>query len=139
MTTNTERLTAFLEHLELFDYPVPSGDPEVVILWPGIQEEPPEEGYWLEPKLFPGEPVDRSWDNNSCAHPRGFFQVKVYYRVRPDLGVIGPSMLADAIIAYFPKGTAIADVRIKKEPYQSSPVDEDASRSFIPVTIHYTT
>ena len=131
--TTTERFVAFMEHLDSFVYL-----PQPPIMWPGIQSDPPDTGYCLEPKLFPNEPEDPAWDDDACARPIGFFQVKVYFRVRPDTGLVGPSTLADAIIDHFSKGTVIGDVRVKKQPHQSPVVDDDASRSFIVVTAHYT-
>lgn len=130
--TATVILNACLELLEDFVYV-----PQPVVMWPGIQTDPPDEGFWLEPKLFPNENMDPAWDDDACARVRGFFQIKVYYRVRPDAGVIQPMQLADALIAHYPKGTVLGPVRVRKKPYQSPYIDEDASRSFIPVTVPY--
>ena len=63
-------------------------DPLPAILWPGIQETPPETGMWLQPGHFPNEPHDIAWDNGACVDTRGFAQVLVYFR--PGQGVIDP-------------------------------------------------
>lgn len=125
-----------MELMEDFSYPVPSGQPEVVVLWPGIQSDPPDEGFWLEPKLFPNENTDPAWNDDSCAIARGFFQIKVYWRVRENPGMVAPMALADALIAHFPKGTTLGPVRVRKKPHQSPAIPED-DRSFIPVTVPY--
>lgn len=92
---------------------------------------------WLRPGLFPNEPVDRAWDNDACTEDRGFFQILVCYRPRPKMGQIEPSLLADALISHFTKGTELGPVRVKKRPHQSPAVVYDASESFIPVTVYY--
>ena len=129
MSTTDIREAAF-QKLQLFAY-----SPQPEILWPGIQETPPEAGIWLEPEFFPNEPNDIAWDNDSCVDTRGFFQILIYFR--PGQGQIEPSEIADALIAYFPKGSDLGPVRIRKRPWQSPSVTEDASKLFIPVTIPY--
>jgi len=129
MSTTTILRAAF-DLLIDFEY-----DPAPEILWPAHQNEPPDTGIWLEPNLFPAETIDIAWDNDSCVDTRGFFQVLIYFR--PQQGQIEPCELADALIAYFAKGTAIGPVRVLKRPWQSPIVVEDASKLFIPVTIVY--
>jgi hypothetical protein len=128
--STTDILEAAFQKLETFVY---SPSPE--ILWPGIQENPPESGMWLQPGFFPNEPEDLSWDNDACLDTRGFFQVLIYFR--PGQGLLDPSELADALIAHFPKGLDLGPVRIRKRPWQSPAVIEDASKLFIPVTVPY--
>lgn len=132
MSAATEILTAFLARLKLFTY-----SPQPDVLWPGIQADPPDEGMWLKPAFFPNRNRDRHWDDDGCVERRGFFRVLVYYRVRPDLGQIVPSELADAIVAHFPKGTELGPVCVIEEPSQDPAIDEDPSKSYIPVTIRY--
>jgi hypothetical protein len=128
--STTAILEAAFEKLELFVY-----SPQPEILWPGIQETPPGSGIWLQPRLFPNEPDDISWDNDSCVNTRGFFQILIYFR--PGQGQIDPSEMADALIDFFPKGSDLGPVRIRKRPWQSPSVTEDASKLFIPVTVPY--
>ena len=109
--------------------------PQPAIFYPGLQNDPPESGMWLEAKVFPNEPADIAWDNDACVDTRGFFQVSVYFR--PGQGVIEPARLADALIAFFPKGSDLGTVRVRKRPWQSPVVTEDSSKLFIPVTIPY--
>lgn len=130
--TATTIMEACFEHLLDFAY-----SPQPDILFPGIQSETPEEGVWLVPGFFPGEPVDRIWDNDGCAEQRGFFQVLVYFRTRPQTGLIEPSEVADAIVDHFPKGLELGPVRVRKRPWLSPVIVEDSSKSFIPVTISY--
>jgi hypothetical protein len=102
-----------------------------------MQSDPPDSGMWLKSGYFPNEPIDRIWDNDACVETRGFFQILVCYRVRPDIGQLAPSALADALIDHFPKGLALGAVRVRKRPWQSPAVVEDSSKSFIPVTVAY--
>jgi len=128
----TTILGAFLEHLDDFVY-----SPQPVILWPGLQSNPPESGMWLQSNFFPNEPIDRVWGYETCVEARGFFQVSVHFRVNPGTGQLAPSLLADAIIDHFPKGLVLGPVRVRKRAWQSPAIVQDASRSFIPVTIPY--
>lgn len=128
--STTSIMQAAFDLLKVFVY-----SPQPDIMWPGIQETPPETGIWLEPGFFPNEPNDIAWDNDACVDTRGFFQILIYFR--PGQGLIDPSELADALIAYFPKGSDLGPVRVRKRPWQSPSVVEDASRLFIPVTIPF--
>jgi hypothetical protein len=128
--STTEILTAAFDHLIAFVY-----SPQPEIMWPGIQSTPPEAGMWLEPGFFPNEPDDIAWDDDSCVDTRGFFQILVYFR--PGQGQIDPSELADALIAHYPKGTELGAVRVRKRPWQSPAVTDDASKLFIPITVPY--
>jgi len=128
--STTEIMEAAFEKLVAFTYA-----PQPEILWPGIQEEPPQAGLWLQPGFFPNEPEDIAWDNDSCVDTRGFFQVLIYFR--PGQGQIDPSELADSLIAFFPKGLALGPVRVRKRPWQSPMITQDASKLYIPVTIPY--
>ncbi len=123
-------LEAALQKLESFVHL-----PQPQILWPGIQETPPKNGMWLQPGFFPNEPDDLAWDNDACVDTRGFFQILVYFR--PGQGPLDPSKLADTLIAFFPKGLDLGPVRVRKRPWQSPMVTEDASKLYIPVTIPY--
>jgi len=128
--STTAIIEAALQKMETFTH-----SPQPSILYPGIQSEPPESGMWLQPSVFPNEPGNIAWDNDSCVDTRGFFQILVYFR--PGQGVIDPSELADALIAFFPKGSDLGPVRIRKRPWQSPAVTEDASKLFIQVTVPY--
>ena len=128
--STTDILEAAFQKLQAFSY-----SPQPEILWPGIQETPPEEGMWLEANFFPGDPVDIAWDNDACVDTRGWFQITVYFR--PGQGQIEPSELADALIAHFPKGTVLGAVRVRQRPYQKALITEDASKLFIDVIVPY--
>jgi len=128
--STTDIIEAAFQKLETFGY-----SPQPEILYPGIQNEPPQAGIWLQPGVFPNEPQDIAWDDDSCVDTRGFVQVLVYFR--PGQGVIEPSELADALIAFFPKGLQLGPVRVRKRPWQSPVIVEDSSKLFIPVTIPY--
>lgn len=130
--TTTAIMTAFFDRLNAFVY-----SPEPIILMPGVQTTPPADGFSLEPLHFPNEPVDRGWEDDSCPEQRGYFRIFVCFRPRPKTGLINPSALADALIAHFPKGTVLGSVRVKKTPWQTSAITEDASKSYIPITIEY--
>jgi hypothetical protein len=128
--STTDILEAAFQKLASFVY-----SPAPEILWPGIQETPPESGMWLQPGFFPNEPEDMAWDDDACVDTRGFFQILIYFR--PGQGLVAPSELADALIAFFPKGFELGPVRVRKRPWQSPAVTEDASKLFIPVTVPY--
>ncbi len=121
---------AAFDRLDSFNY-----SPQPDVLWPGLQETPPETGMWLQPKLSPGESGDIAWDNDSCINTTGMFQILVYFR--PGHGQIEPSELADALIEFFPKGTELGPVRVRKQPWQTPMVTEDASSLYIPVMVPY--
>ena len=129
MSATDIRQAAF-EKLETFVF-----DPQPEILWPGKSSNPPEAGMWLQPAVFPNEPNDIAWDNDACVDTRGWFQILVYFR--PGQGVIVPSQLADALIAFFPKGSALDAVRVRKRPWQSPVITQDSSKLYIPVTVPY--
>jgi hypothetical protein len=128
--STTDILEAAFQKLKAFVY-----SPAPEILWPGVNEDPPQSGMWLQPGFFPNEPEDIAWGDDSCVDTRGFFQILVYYR--PGQGQEAPSEMADALIAFFPKGLALGPVRVRKRPWQSPAVTEDGSKLFIPVTIPY--
>lgn len=128
--STTDILDAALAKLETFTYV-----PQPEILWPGIQAEPPDEGIWLQVRFAPNEPYDLAWDDDACVDTRGHLRILVYFR--PGQGQIIPSELADALIAFYPKGSDLGPVRVRKRPWQSPMVTEDASKLYIPVTIPY--
>ncbi len=127
--STTEITRAAFDRLLAFGF-----NPQPEIMWPGIGSDPPASGMWLEPGMFPNEPDDIAWDDESCVNASGFFQVLVHYR--PEQGHEEPVVLADAIICYFPKGLALGPVRVFKRGWQSLSV-EDSSDVFIPITIPY--
>jgi hypothetical protein len=129
MSTTTDITRAAFDKLTDFSY-----DPQPDILWPGLQTKPPATGLWLEPELFPDEPEDIAWDDESCVETRGFFQILVHYR--PGEGSRNPVLLADALIRHFQKGEALGPVRIVERAWQGTPVDS-SDELFIPVTIPY--
>lgn len=128
--STTEILEAALAKLETFVYV-----PQPEIMWPGIQEDPPQEGIWLQIRFNPNEPHDDAWSNDACIDTRGHLRILVYFR--PGQGQLVPSELADALIAFYPKGSALGPVRVSKRPWQSPMVTEDSSKLFIPVTVPY--
>ena len=128
--STTEILQAGIDKLKSFVY-----DPQPEILYPGVGEDPPDTGMWLVLKFFPNEPKDIAWDNDGCVDTRGFFRVLVF--LRPGQGQLDPSELADALIAFFPKGLVLGSVRVRKRPWQSPMIVPDASKSYISVTIPY--
>ena len=128
MSTNI--LRACFDLLDTLSYsPMPE------ILWPGKQQKPPEEGFWLEAGYFPNEPQDDTWGADSCAEDRGFFQVLVGYR--KGAGEIAPSELADAVVALFPKATSLDGVQVRKRATRGPAFVDQGDKLFIPVTIYY--
>ena len=133
---STEILTACLTRLQAFSY-----SPEVPVLYPGVNQEPPDTGPWIEASLFPNEPRDNSWDPSQCAEDRGFFQMLVGYR--PGMvfaglyGEVAASEVADALVAWFPKAYELGGVRVMKRGTRGPSYVEDGNKLFIPLTIHY--
>lgn len=128
MSTNI--LLSCFQQLETLDY-----SPAPEILWPGLNQTPPDSGLWLEASFFPNEPLDRTWQADSCAEQRGFFQVLVGYR--PGDGEVAPSELADAVLSLFPKGTDLNGVVVIKQPTRGPSFVDDGNKLFIPVTVNY--
>jgi hypothetical protein len=128
MSTNI--LTACFERLQTLSY-----SPAPTVLWPGLNQTPPQDGPWLEAGYFPNEPLDRTWNADSCAEQRGFFQVLVGYR--PGDGEIEPSELADAVVAHFPKALDLGGVVVTKQPTRGPSFVDEGDKLFIPVTISY--
>ncbi len=128
--STTDIIEAAFEKLATFVYA-----PQPEILYPGVSSTPPQSGMWLQPMVFPNEPGDIAWDNDACVDTRGFFQILIYFR--SGQGVIDPSELADALINFFPKGSDLGTVRVRKRPWQSPVITEDSSKLYIPVTIPY--
>lgn len=126
---STAILTACIQRLDELGI-----SPALPIAWPGVNFNPPDEGMWLEAKLFPNEPTDPVWNADGCYNARGFFQVLVFYR--PGVGQVQPSEIADLIIAHFPKASYLGPVRVLKTPWQSPSVT-DGDKLFIPITIPY--
>ncbi len=125
---STDILTACLTRLQSFSY-----SPAPTILWPNVQSTPPATGLWLEPGYFPNEPIDDTWSQD-CAETRGFFQILVGYR--KGTGEISASELADAVVAWFPKTTALDGVVVRKRPTRG-PAYVDEDKCFIPITIYF--
>lgn len=125
----TQITRAAFEQLSIFVW-----NPQPEILWPGIETRPPDQGMWLEPDIFPNEIENVAWNNESCVEMRGFFQILVHYR--PGHGQKEPTILADALIAHFPKGFALGPVRVIKRGWQAAQVVE-GDDLYIPITIPY--
>ena len=128
--STTDILTAFATQLDTLAL-----TPDLPVIWPGIQGEPPSSGMWLEARFFPNEPDDLTWGNNSQQDTLGFFQVSVFYRPGQH-SQIAASEIADTIIDLFPKGFTVDACRVRKTPWQASAVDL-SDKSFIPITIPY--
>ena len=128
--STSQILRAALDRLDTFVY-----SPQPDIIWPGIQDDPPETGIWLKPGFFPNDPENIAWDDDSCVDARGYFQILVYFR--PGAGTLDPTRLADQLCMFFPKGLQLAGVRVRERASQFLPVTEDASKIFIKITIPY--
>lgn len=132
---STAILTACLDRLLTLGL-----SPMPPIAWPGGSYNPPDQGMWLEVKLFPNEPVDPVWNSDGCYNAIGFFQVLVGFRpgaqAEASGRLIDASELADLVINHYSKGTFLGPVRVLKTPWQSPPVTE-SDKLFIPVTIPY--
>lgn len=127
--TTAQIIEAAFERLTQFAF-----DPMPPIVWPGIASEPPNDGMWLEPELFPNEPINIAWDDESCVSTRGFFQILVHFR--PGAATLEPTALADALCLHFPKGLDLGPVRVFKRAWQDAPVVE-SDDIYIPITIPY--
>lgn len=128
--STTAILEAFATRLDAFTY-----SPQPPIAWPGVKFKPPASGMWLEASLFPGDPESLAWENDSPNEVRGFCQILIGYR--PGLGEVAASQLADALLAWFAKGTPLGPVRVSRTPTRAPSLPDEGNKIFIPVTIPY--
>lgn len=114
-----------------------SGPAGVPVAWPGIPFNPPdgETSRWLEASIFPSESANIAWQNSSPSQFRGFVQVLVGFRPNR-FGIRGPWQTAEAIVALYPKGTALGPAKVSSRP-SLGPLVADGGKSYIPVTIPY--
>lgn len=136
---STDILDAILQRLYAFAW-----SPELPIMWPAKNEEPPDTGMWLEPGFFPNEPIDEAWDDG-CLISLGFGQVLVSGRPNDPLVAPGGQLsrfyeVADALVDWFPKSMVLGPVRVRKTPWSSPHIVEgEGSRISVPVTIPFMT
>ena len=107
----------------------PSG---LQVFFPGFQKTPPQQGGWLEAKLFPAPPVARTWANTNQIS--GFFQVLVCWR--NGVGVEPAYQAAQVVGGIFPYGLRLGPVKVSSRPNIGPAVPED-SFFFVTVTIPY--
>ncbi len=109
--------------------------PPLPIAQPGIPEDPPETGMWLEARFFPNETLDLVWNNNAKVQVRGYLQVSVAWRPSED-SLMAASRVADTIVDVFKKGLEVGPARVKKTPWTTQAIDLDAN-SLLPIIIPY--
>jgi hypothetical protein len=109
--------------------------PVLPIAQPGIPEDPPAIGMWLEARFFPNEVRDLVWNNHARVLVKGYLQVAVGWRPSED-SLMAASRVADTIIAGFEKGLEVGPARVKKTPWTSSAIDLP-DKSLLPIIIPY--
>ena len=103
------------------------------IAWPGLNFTPPTSGIWWEAAIFPNEPRNLTMGEDTAEH-LGFLQIQVCYR--PGVGLMMPTLNAEAIIASFPKGTELGAVRVRQKPWLGPTIAAEGYL-LLPVTIPY--
>lgn len=106
--------------------------PALPVAFPGVPFEPPSAGQWLEVRWFPNETQNYGWEDDAPSLAQGMGQVSVCYR--PGGGIVAGLALANLVVAEFPKGTVLQDVRVYRKPWISS-VIEQPQMVMHPVTI----
>jgi hypothetical protein len=108
--------------------------PALPVSWPGIHFTPPDEGSWLELRLFPNETQNYGLADDAPALHQGMLQVGVC--TRPGGGIVDALQVAGAVVAAFPKGTQVGPVSVQRKPWISGVLTE-SDRIVHPVTIPY--
>lgn len=96
--------------------------PPLGVAFPGVGFTPASEGAWLEVRWFPNETQNYGLADDAPSLSQGFGQVSVCYR--PGDGIVDGLALADAVIAAFPKGTILEDVRVYRKPWVSTVIEQ---------------
>lgn len=116
-----------------------TGTPGLPIAWPEQAETfvPPSDGRYLAVAWFGNAPA---WEGVSDGRvDQGILLISVVWPKNG--GIIAPAIIADLIIAHFPKALPLssgaARVKISKQPWAAQPLIED-SQVQIPVTISWT-
>lgn len=90
--------------------------------FPGVGFDTPAAGAWLEVRWLPNETQNYGLSDDAPSLVQGLGQITVCYR--PGDGIVSGIALVDAVIAAFPKGTVIEDVRVYRKPWASSVIVE---------------
>jgi hypothetical protein len=131
MDVDAQIYEALVAHLQDF---VNQFSPPYKVGYPGVNFTPPNSGQWLEVRFFPNETQNYGIADEGPHDHRGFFQVMVCER--PGGGITVGTMVADAVIAHFDKGTVVEPARINRRPWLSNIVHAP-ERTLYPVSIPY--
>lgn len=102
------------------------------VAFPGIGFRPPAQGLWLEAAWIPNATQNYGMADDGPSLHRGLAQISVCGR--PGAGIMPLTLVADAAIAAFGKGTTFGGMRVYRKPYQSAPI-EQPERLMVPVTV----
>lgn len=102
------------------------------ISFPDVAFTPPASGFWLEAMWFNNKTRNYGLSNAGPSMRYGFAQVSVC--CHPGNGITAPMQIAEAVIAYFAKGTRFDTALVYEKPWVMSPIQENA-RVTLPVTI----
>lgn len=100
--------------------------------WPGVLFEPPETGKYIEVSVLKNVTDQYSFTAGGPDHQQGLLQANVIWPLNQ--GIIGANAVADLIIAHFPKGLNLDEVKISGTGYRTSAIP-DEHRLIIPVSI----
>jgi hypothetical protein len=122
----------FAERVALF---AAEYSPALPVSYPGVPFTPPAAGIWLELRWFPNASLTRGISDASPAVTLvGIGQVSVCDR--PGAGLAGGLSTADAVVAWFAKGTTLGVARVEVQPWVSAVLSEP-DRTVYPVTVRW--
>lgn len=110
------------------------GSPALPMALPDLAFTPPSDGKYLVAAVFFNRPA---WEGLTTGRlDQGLLQITVVWP--KNQGVILPLLMADEIVAAFPKAMRMAEgLKVSGQPYATSPIyDEGDTR--VPVTIPWT-
>jgi hypothetical protein len=120
--------------IELLQAFVLDRSPELPVAYPGVTFTPPDNGQWLEVRMFPNETQNYGLANTGVFIHRGFMQVTVCER--PGGGITAGLALAGEVVDAFDKGTEASPALVTRRPWISSVLSQP-DRTMYPVTIPY--
>lgn len=107
--------------------------PALPVAYPGLPLDPtPDDGIWLDFRVFWNDGEELGWDDSGMTVERGFFRVIVCSQ--PGEGIVASQQIAELLVAEFAKGTEFSTARVDRSPTIGGPIVE-SDRVMIPVTV----
>lgn len=115
--------------------------PAVPVALPNVPFTPPVPGQnaaWLRGTILPADSIALSVDYGSENQHFGIFQVDIFYGIGS--GALAPGRIADAVLAWFRRGTRLTKdgftVEVTRVPWVGQLIDDDPW-VMIPVSVPY--